>query len=89
MADHPNTGNVVASQLLHTRGQRRRAVLPGFPTSAIFTFHAFVAPVKEPLYDHVLGGSPAPEVGVVPLEAELIAEKGTWDLLVSVQPSCR
>ena len=54
-------------------------ILPGFPTSAIFTFHEFVAPVIR-----VLGGRPAAEVSSVParLAVKVNSEVGRTEYLL-------
>ncbi|MDH5673052.1 MAG: molybdopterin biosynthesis protein [Myxococcales bacterium] len=46
---------------LAASGHKPVAILPGFPTSAVFTFHELVAPVLRQL-----GGLPAPERGQLP-----------------------
>ncbi len=49
---------------LAVKDQKPIAILPGFPTSAIFTFHQFVAPVLRKLAGY-------PQVTDPPLEVEL------------------
>lgn len=64
--------------LAATRG-RAIVVLPGFPTSAIFTFHEFVAPVIR-----LLGGRGAEERTVVPakLAVKVNSEIGRTEYLL-------
>jgi putative molybdopterin biosynthesis protein len=59
-------------------------VLPGFPTSAIFTFHAFVAPVVR-----ALAGLPRQEVGQIEatLPLGVASERGRTEfMMVSLVP---
>ncbi len=63
-------------------GQRRPvpvAVLPGFPTSAVFTFHEFVAPVLREL-----AGRPTDPVGVVTatLPQRINSERGRTEYVL-------
>jgi putative molybdopterin biosynthesis protein len=62
-------------------------ILPGFPTSAIFTFHEFVAPVIR-----ALGGRPRTATGTVParLAVRVNSERGRTEyLLVSLMHGAR
>jgi len=62
-------------------------VLPGFPTSAIFTFHEFVAPVIR-----ALGGRPRAATGTLParLAVRVNSERGRTEyLLVSLVDGSR
>jgi putative molybdopterin biosynthesis protein len=66
-----------------TRG-KPLVVLPGFPTSAIFTFHAFVAPVIR-----ALAGRPEETAAVEPatLPLRVASERGRTEfLMVSLVP---
>ncbi len=82
----------VIADLLPTEGGgggRRRpvpvAVLPGFPTSAVFTFHEFVAPVLREL-----AGRPANPAGVVAatLPTRVNSERGRTEyVLVGLVPN--
>ncbi|MEE8508750.1 MAG: substrate-binding domain-containing protein, partial [Myxococcota bacterium] len=59
-------------------------ILPGFPTSAIFTFHEFVAPVIR-----AMAGKPAPMSESVParLALDVVSERGRLEyLLVGLVP---
>jgi putative molybdopterin biosynthesis protein len=64
---------------LAATGGRPVVVLPGFPTSAIFTFHEFVAPVLR-----LLGGRGAQERTVVParLAVKVNSEIGRTEYLL-------
>jgi putative molybdopterin biosynthesis protein len=64
---------------LAATGSRPVVVLPGFPTSAIFTFHEFVAPVIR-----LLGGRGAEERTVVPskLAVKVNSEIGRTEYLL-------
>jgi len=64
---------------LAATGGRAVVVLPGFPTSAIFTFHEFVAPVIR-----LLGGRGAEERAVVPakLAVKVNSEIGRTEYLL-------
>ena len=56
------------------------AILPGFPTSAIFTFHAFVAPVIRAF----AGRAPAPtETAEATLPMRIASERGRTEYVLS------
>ncbi|HJU17697.1 MAG TPA: molybdopterin biosynthesis protein [Stellaceae bacterium] len=65
---------------LAVSGQKPVAILPGFPTSAIFTFHEFVAPVIA-----ALAGRPPQQRESVParLPARLSSERGRTEYVMA------
>lgn len=77
---------------LAVTGGKPVAVLPGFPTSAMFTFHEFLAPVIRALAGRApahLGAPGAPPEGVTArLPLRLPSERGRTEyVLVSLLPS--
>ena len=65
---------------LAVSGGRPVAILPGFPTSAIFTFHEFVAPVLR-----AMAGQPATREAVVPatLPLRIGSERGRTEYVMT------
>ena len=69
---------------LAAQGSLPVVILPGFPTSAIFTFHEFVAPVIR-----AMSGEPAPVSESLParLALDVVSEQGRLEyLLVGLVP---
>jgi putative molybdopterin biosynthesis protein len=64
---------------LAASGSRPVVILPGFPTSAVFTFHEFVAPVIREL-----AGAAAEQRPVVPavLAQKVVSERGRLEYLL-------
>ena len=64
---------------LAASGRRPVVILPGFPTSAVFTFHEFVAPVIRELS----GAAPGPrEVVSARLAQKTLSERGRLEYLL-------
>ncbi len=64
---------------LAAQGDAPVVILPGFPTSAIFTFHEFVAPVIREMAGHATGERPT---RTARLAQKVVSERGRLEYLL-------